>query len=100
MKSQDQPIEYFQFMVNIASGLAGFPAQILQQSYTYESFGSWWFSFRFKGQELRVVFDGKDGNLFLQKKGGSDWNEIQSRQTRELNATDVLNFVGEAIKRA
>jgi len=68
MKPQDYPIEHFQLMVNIASALAGFSAQILQQHYHYESFGSWWFSFRFKGQELRVVFDGKDGSLSLQKK--------------------------------
>ena len=100
MKPQDYPIEHFQLMVIIASALAGFPAQILQQHYHYESFGSWWFSFRFKGQELRVVFDGKDGNLSLQKKVASDWNETQSKQTREPNPTDVLNLIGEAIKGA
>jgi hypothetical protein len=100
MKSQNYPIGYFQLMAKGASALAGFPAQILQQSYNYESFGSWWFSFRFKGQELRVVFDGKDGTLFLQKKVASEWNEIQSRQTKEPNPTDVLNLIGEAIKRA
>ena len=86
-------------MSDMAIALSGFPAQILEHNYNYESFGSWWFSFRFKGQEFRLVFDGKDAQLSLKEKTASDWKEIASDQTKHPNATNMISFIREAIKR-
>jgi hypothetical protein len=46
MESHDYPIEHFRMMAEVTARLKSIPALILEHSYSYESFGSWWFAFR------------------------------------------------------
>jgi hypothetical protein len=58
------------------------PAQVLEHSYTYESFGSWWSIVRFKGIPYRIVLDGRDRELVVERSFSPrppyDWSVIHS----------------------
>ncbi len=53
--------------MRLAYALKALPAQILEHEYSYESFGSWYLVFRHKGCVGRLVFDGHESELVLQK---------------------------------
>ena len=54
-------------MADIASRGATIPILILEHSYSYEAFNSWWFIYKRSGLKYRVVFDGKENYLLLQE---------------------------------
>lgn len=60
MDDQDYPIRHFEEMARLAAALKGLPAQVLDHSYHYESFGSWAVTIRYQGRPLRLTFDGKE----------------------------------------
>jgi hypothetical protein len=47
-------------MREVALELKAMPAQVLEHHYSYESFGSWFLVFRYRGRPFRIVFDGKE----------------------------------------
>src|SRR3954465_8458763 len=55
-----------------ASRLKSIPAIILKADYDYESFGSWWFTFRRSGYTFRFTFDGRDKYLKLERTVGKE----------------------------
>jgi hypothetical protein len=67
MDAPDYPIRHFARMADFAAALKPLPAQVLEHSYSYESFGSWWATIRYRGMFFRVVFDGKEGRLAVQR---------------------------------
>jgi len=85
---QDYTIGHFQMMTEIATRLAPLSAQILEHHYNYESFGSWWFTFRRAGREFRIMFDGRDEWLFLQD-AADDFRDIDIRRLKRPTA-DIM----------
>lgn len=77
MDAQDYPIRHFATMVEFAAELKALPAQVLDHGYSYESFGSWSAIVRCRGVALRILFDGKEGELLVQRstsrKAPYDW---------------------------
>jgi hypothetical protein len=98
MKAQDYPIEHFKFMSELAIGLASTPAQILEHRYNYESFGSWWFKCKFSGKVYRVVYDGRDDCISIEKKYGLVWKEVKTDSTG-LSTSDAVMFILGSFKR-
>lgn len=67
MEAPDYPIRFFQDMLHLANELKALRAQVMECKYSYESFGSWWLTFRRSGVTYRLVLDGKEGSLTMQK---------------------------------
>lgn len=67
MEAQDHPIAHFESIARLAHALKALPAQILEHEYSCESFGSWYLVFRRKGVVGRLVFDGHENELVMQK---------------------------------
>jgi len=66
MDAHDYPIRHFEEMARFATALKALPAQVLEHSYSYDSFGSWTTVVRSKGFPLRVIFDGRESELVLE----------------------------------
>ncbi len=67
-------------MVGFAEQLRPLPAQLLEHTYHYDAFGSWWTRVRYRGKVFRVVFDGCDGRLCLERATAAgapdDWEQL------------------------
>ena len=63
-------------MAEVSARLKSIPALVLGHNYSYESFGSWWFSFKRSGKKFRVVFDGRDEYLSLERAVVADGSEV------------------------
>jgi hypothetical protein len=66
MNALDYPIDHFSLLFEIAKRMKGMSAQILRHEYHYESFGSWWFTFRRHGELHRLLYDGKEFMLTVE----------------------------------
>jgi len=79
MEAHDYPIRFFQDMLRLANELKALRAQVLDCEYSYGTFGSWRLTFRQSGVTYRVVMDGKEGDLALQRSrsrsGPHAWDE-------------------------
>jgi hypothetical protein len=93
MQDQEYPARHFDQMARLVKALGGLAAQMLEHGYSYESFGSWWSIFRFKGIPFRVGFDGRDREVGIERSKGLkapyEWSEI-SRRTLDTGAADAL----------
>jgi hypothetical protein len=67
MESQDYPVLHFSRMAEFASALKALPAQVLEHDYSYEAFGSWSMVVRDRCVLLRVIFDGKQRHVAVQR---------------------------------
>jgi len=80
MESQDYPIRHFDEMSRFTTILKALPAQVLAHSYSYESFGSWTATIRYRGTPLRLLFDGRDNTYSLDRSASQKppyaWAEI------------------------
>jgi hypothetical protein len=87
MEAQDHAVRHFQLMVELADDLRTLPAQILDHRYEYSAFGSWWTTLRRHGTTFRIIFDGKEQQLRLDRATASgnadDWEEIFSCSTSD-----------------
>jgi hypothetical protein len=99
MESHDYPIEHFKMMAEIAARLKSIPAIILKADYDYESFGSWWFTFRRSGFTFRFTFDGRDNYLNLERTVGkgpasaNSWQVVAGKQMKERSHDDIVSEV-------
>ncbi len=100
MKAQDYPVAHFKLMSVLTFSLAAESVQILEHSYTYEAFGSWWVKCSFSGHQFRVVLDGRDYQLSIQKPDGKDWKDIAAHQARDSDPAEMVSYILEAFKRA
>jgi hypothetical protein len=71
MEPQDDPVLHLSRMAEFASALRALPAQVLEHNYSYEAFGSWSVVLRYQGVPLRVVFDGKERHVSVQRSPSS-----------------------------
>jgi hypothetical protein len=60
MGARDHAVDHFSEMARFAASLADLPAQVLEHSFTYSSFGSWALTFRHRGRLFRLNYDGRD----------------------------------------
>ena len=99
MESHDYPIEHFQMMAELAVRLKSAPAHILEHSYSYESFGSWWFTFKRSGKKFRVAFDGRDKYLSLERGVIADGSKIvaewQAVDGQKLQGVEFDSLISE-----
>ena len=100
MESHDYPIEHFRMMSEVAARLKSIPALILEHSYSYESFGSWWFTFGRSGKKFRLVFDGRDKYLNLEQalvndgsKIMTEWESVYGKQLADKSFERLLSEV-------
>ena len=70
MKGTDYPIEHFELMTRVANHLNSVEIQMLEQEYHYTTFGSWWFVIQIKGENFRILWDGRDEVLMLDADKG------------------------------
>jgi hypothetical protein len=99
MESHDYPIEHFRMMAEVAARLKSALALILEHSYSYESFGSWWFTFKRSGKKFRVAFDGRDKYLSLERGVVADGSKIigewQSVNGKKLQGVEFDSLISE-----
>jgi hypothetical protein len=66
-------------MVQFATALKQLPAQVLEHTYSYSAMGTWTTTLRFRGIPLRVLFDGREGEVRLERSASRkppyDWQE-------------------------
>jgi hypothetical protein len=100
MESHDYPIEHFRMMAEVAVYLKSISALILEHSYSYESFGSWWFSFKRSEKRFRVIFDGRDNYLSLEREvvaNGSvivaEWQSIDGKPLPDASFDSLISEV-------
>jgi hypothetical protein len=67
MEPQEFPTAHFEQMTRLARALEELPVQILGHEYSYESFGSWSLTLRYKGRVAQLVYDGRDDFLALRQ---------------------------------
>jgi hypothetical protein len=103
MESQDYPIHHFEKMRALATMLAALPAQVLEHVYSFDSFGSWTMIVRCKGRLLRLVFDGRDGEYFLEQSASHErpyvWDQPPWRM-RAVGGEDIVPDLVRLIERA
>ena len=98
MEAQDHALRHFQLMVELADNLRTLPAQILEHRYEYSAFGSWWTTLQRHGMTFRIVFDGKEQQLRLDRATASgkagDWEELFSCSTSDRDGVHpILDIV-------
>ena len=82
MEAHDYPIAHFELMTKVAGFLKSKGVQLLEAEYSYKVFGLWSFTFQIKGQNYRILRDGRDFVLTLATDiGGSapfsnKWGEL------------------------
>ncbi len=105
MEAQDYPIQHFKAMADLATAAKAIPAQVLESDYSCESFGSWSITLRCRGTTVRVVYDGKEHEVSMQRsrtrKAPHEWDgalwrrplpsrqvdtELQAEIVRTLNS--------------
>ncbi len=85
MTGYDYPIEHFELMSDIAKSLKDSNAQLLEHEYLYNAFGSWWIMIEWSGKRSRLLFDGREYRLVLERNVGyrnepPDWEEIAAQE--------------------
>jgi hypothetical protein len=108
MDAHDYSIRHFEDMARFATALKALPAQVLEHSYSYDSFGSWWTVVRCNGFPLRVVFDGRDRELVLEaseaRKPPYTWGVAVWRKTTAPGESaigeELLAAIREAARRS
>ena len=77
---EDHAIRHMEQMVQLVAALKSLPVQVLGHWYSYECFGSWTMDLRFKGAAFRILGDGRDGVLTLQRSTSKqrpyDWDQL------------------------
>jgi hypothetical protein len=89
-------------MVDFVAQAAAIPAEVREQAYSYDSFGSWSVVLRCKGRVLQVRWDGKERTLGVERAGSRkppfDWEPVA---TWAMEASAPLHpEVFEAIERS
>jgi hypothetical protein len=100
MEAHDYPIAHFEGLSRLARALKVLSAQILEHNYDYESFGSWYIVVRHNGVVSRLVFDGRDNYLGLQKSAsgkapyqyGADLPVESGTGTDALDAATIVEI--------
>ncbi len=85
--AQGYAIRHFDDMKRFATALEALPAQVVEHRASFAAFGSWWTTVRFNGVSLRIVFDGRDRQVVLERSTTSrppyNWGDAIWRQRVE-----------------
>lgn len=108
MTGFDFPTDHFRLMEKVAHFLKEINAQLLTSEYHYESFGSWWFTFRKSGNTYQIVYDGRDSRLSFEsdptatKRHGvhlTDWTELDALVVCEMKDIELDILIEQLIRR-
>ena len=88
-------------MVQLATGLKAMPAQVLEHTYSYESFGSWAMIIRYRGQPFRILFDGKEHEYLLERSTSREqpyrWQRLSWHKhvspTDEISVPEIVSAI-------
>ena len=90
-------------MRGIVERLPEIPVKFLAHAYSYATMGSWWFTFMRRGERFRVVLDGRDDFLRLDRNKalwpGADWEEIDQEGISNTSSEGIIEAVLTLIKR-
>ena len=91
-------------MRDLVERLPEIPVTFLEHQYSYSTMGSWWFTFMRTGERFRVVLDGRDDFLRLDRNKANrlraDWEEIDQEGISDASPERMLKSVLTLIKRA
>lgn len=94
MEAQDYPVEHFRLMARLAEDLRALPAQIVEHAYHHDALGSWFTTVRRHGRIFRIVFDGKEGQVRLERETAAakseQWEELCSFPATDQGGAQVL----------
>jgi hypothetical protein len=98
MSGHDYPIEHFQLMLDVSRVLKDFNAQLLEHEYHYHAFGSWWFVIESSGKKCRLLFDGRDFRLVLERDisngiGWPDWKEHAAEEMQHNSKPTISEII-------
>jgi hypothetical protein len=65
--NQEYQVRHFAHMADFATALKSLPAEVMEHYYSYASFGGWWVIVRCRGISFRVAFDGREGQLSVER---------------------------------
>jgi hypothetical protein len=103
MDAQDYPIHHFREMSALAATLKTLPAQVLEHTYSYETFGSWSTLLRYNGVRIQLTFEGRDFKLSLRRSSSRNhpdqWGVTLRTKSQRDPAVPVSDIV-DAIKAA
>ena len=106
MDGVDYPLEHFQLMAEVARYLRSLETQMLEATYAFSSFGSWSFVFQIKGENFRIVWDGRDAELLLEADRGYkapfsyEWTELLKLEEKSLTGDALLQGIQVLIEKA
>jgi hypothetical protein len=92
-EARDHPVEHFRLMVGLAKELQTLPAQIVKHAYHHDAFGSWCTTVRRRGLLFRIVFDGKERRVRLDRETApktDQWAELCSLPTTDQAGTQAI----------
>jgi hypothetical protein len=97
MEAREDSRRHFQLMAKLAGDLGTIPARILAHEYRHDAFGSWWTTVRRRGDIFRIVFDGKERELRLERATESgqaeSWEDLGSWSAGGRDSAHLLSEV-------
>jgi hypothetical protein len=97
MEEHQIVIAQFAGMTELARQMESIPALVLDASYSYQSFGSWWFEFKKGGFRYRVAYDGRDSTVTLDSGGRVTGGELPHWRTLIWRSVDRDAALNEAL---
>lgn len=89
----EYPVRHLELMARLAGHLSAVPAQVLEHSYSYQSSGSWWSILLVEGTPFRIVLDGREGDVVVErsdtKEAPYEWSEW-CRTRADVAVPDIL----------
>jgi len=103
VEKSEYQIRHFEMMRDIVERLPEIPVKFLAHYYSYETMGSWWFTFMLGGERFRVVLDGRDDFLRLDRNKAdrlrADWEEIDQEPIAKGVDDEIIEAVIKLVKR-
>jgi hypothetical protein len=94
MEAQEDSRRHFQLMAKLAGDLGTIAARILAHEYRHDAFGSWWMTVQRRGDIFRIVFDGKERELRLERATESgqaeSWEDLGSWSAGDRDSEHLL----------
>ena len=85
----EYPVRHFEMMARVARRCRGMQAQILEHVYQHSAGGSWLLYFNFRGVLYRVVLDGRESALTLERAADPRRQDFAVVETRRPGKEDL-----------
>jgi hypothetical protein len=100
----DYQIRHLQNLIRLVGMLRSLPARLEDHEYSYTSFGSWWANVRFRGILFRIVFDGRDRELVIERsitdRQPYAWSSPEWRRTVGAHSEMPSAEIAQALRSA